>query len=108
MLCLSELSSAAGRGGLQAIWARTRALMYVSRRLHAAFRCTPNNLKSIARSQADGDSIACCDVLPFQIRLAGEPLFVAIEEEADRSKRERRFRESEVSSYQRETGFLLR
>ena len=80
----------------------------IRRRLHTAFRCTPNDLKSIARSQADRDSIACCDVLPFQIWLAGEPLFVAIEKKADRSKCKRRFRESDVSSDQRETGLLLR
>jgi hypothetical protein len=47
-------------------------------------------------------------VLPFQIWLAGEPLFVAIEKQADRSKGQRRFGESDVSSDQPEPDFLLR
>lgn len=70
----------------------------IGRRLHAPFRCTPDHLESITWAQTDGDPIARGDVLPFQLRLAGEPLGIAIEEEADRTQCELTFRESGVSS----------
>jgi hypothetical protein len=55
----------------------------VGRGLHAALRGTPDQFEAIARPQANGDPIARRDVVPFQVGLAREPLFVAIEKEAD-------------------------
>lgn len=79
----------------------------IGRWLHAALRCVSDYLQPIARPQADGDPIARCDVVPFQIRLAGAPLLVAIEQEADSSQGERGFRESDVAGDEAEARFLL-